>query len=157
MVNFFLRIFDILQKRRALCMWMLFGLTALLLVMVASLKYNENIYDFLPVSGKDQKAITLYQDITGGQRIIAMFRMNDGDTTATERLTEAIDYFAEGIQNGSGSRHVSEVTTQVDFEKVLGITNFVYQNMPLMLSDSDYVRMEQIISSAHCTLKTGTV
>ena len=28
-----------------------------------------------------------------------------------------------------------------------GITDFVYQNMPLMLRDSDYVRMEQILSS----------
>lgn len=62
MVNFFLRIYDVLQKRRALCMWLLFGLTALLLAMMATLRYNENIYDFLPVSGDEQKAITLYQE-----------------------------------------------------------------------------------------------
>ena len=74
MVRFFLHIFDVLQQRRALCRWLLFGLTVLLLAMMASLKYNENIYDFLPVSGNEQKAITLYQDVSGGQRVFAMIR-----------------------------------------------------------------------------------
>ena len=147
MVPFFLRIYDWLQQRRRLCMWLMTALTAVLIVMVASLKYNENIYDFLPVSGNEQKAITLYQDISGGQRVFAMFRMKDGEASDPDRLTEAVDSFAQGIQPVMASGHITEITSQVDFEKVTGITDFVYQNMPLMLRDSDYVRMEQILSS----------
>ena len=147
MVNFFLHIYDILQRRRSLCMWLLTALTAVLFVMVASLKYNENIFDFLPVSGNEQKAITLYQDISGGQRLFAMFRMKEGETLDEDRLTEAVDSFAQGIQVVADAGHITEVTSQVDFEKVTGITDFVYHNMPLMLRDSDYIRMEQIVSS----------
>lgn len=147
MVNFFLHIYDILQRRRSLCMWLLTALTAVLFVMVASLKYNENIFDFLPVSGNEQKAITLYQDISGGQRLFAMFRMKEGETLDEDRLTEAVDSFAQGIQVIADAGHITEVTSQVDFEKVTGITDFVYHNMPLMLRDSDYIRMEQIVSS----------
>ena len=147
MVNFFLHIFDVLQRRRSLCMWLLTALTAVLFVMVASLKYNENIFDFLPVSGNEQKAITLYQDISGGQRLFAMFRMKDGETPDEDRLTEAVDSFAQSIQTVADAGHITEVTSQVDFEKVTGITDFVYHNMPLMLCDSDYIRMEQIVSS----------
>ena len=147
MVNFFLHIYDILQRRRSLCMWLLTALTAVLFVMVASLKYNENIFDFLPVSGNEQKAITLYQDISGGQRLFAMFRMKEGETLDEDRLTEAVDSFAQGIQVVADAGHITEVTSQVDFEKVTGITDFVYHNMPLMLRNSDYIRMEQIVSS----------
>ena len=147
MVSFFLRIFDFLHERRRLCMGLLTALVCMLLVMMASLRYNENINDFLPLSGNDQKAITLYQDITGGQRIIAMFSVKDTVEGDLQSPTSAVDSFAQAIRNGSGSRHVSEITTQVDFEKVLATTDFVYQNMPLMLADSDYVRMEQIVSS----------
>ena len=157
MVNFFLRIYDFLQKRRSLAMWLLAALTAVLIVMVASLKYNENIYDFLPVSGNEQKAITLYQDISGGQRLFAMFRMKDTKGSAdvedadpsetSDRLTEAVDSFAQGMMPVAEAGHITEIISQVDFEKVTGITDFVYHNMPLMLRDSDYVRMEQIISS----------
>ena len=151
MVPFFLRIYDWLQQRRRLCMWLMVALTAVLIVMVASLKYNENIYDFLPVSGNEQKAITLYQDISGGQRVFAMFRMKDrskaDDTEQADRLTEAVDSFANGLQPLKERGHITEVTSQVDFEKVMGITDFVYQNMPLMLRDSDYVRMERLLAT----------
>lgn len=79
-------------------MGLLAVLTGILILMVASLKYNENIFDFLPMSGDEQKAITLYQDISGGQRIIAMFGMKDGEATDADRLTEAVDTFAAKLQ-----------------------------------------------------------
>ena len=148
MVKFFLRIYDWLQRRRSLSVWLLTAMMVLLVIMVASLKYNENIYDFLPVSGNEQKAITLYQDISGGQRVFALFRSKDGSTEdASDRLTEAVDTFAQGLEPLKERGHITEVTSQVDFEKVMGITDFVYQNMPLMLRDSDYVRMERLLAT----------
>jgi hypothetical protein len=116
---------------------------------MSTLKYNENIFDFLPVSGNEQKAITLYQDITGGQRIVAMFKMSDGDSTDVDLMTAAVDTFANKIETGYGRHHIKDITTQVDFEKIAGITDFIYHNMPFMLTDSDYVRMEQQLSSPH--------
>ena len=71
MVNFFLRLYDMLHQRKALFTGLLLGLIMTLLVMMFSLSYNENIYDFLPLSGNEQKAINIYQDISGGQRIYA--------------------------------------------------------------------------------------
>ena len=73
MVNFFLRLYDMLHQRKALFTGLLLGLIMTLLVLMFSLSYNENIYDFLPLSGNEQKAINIYQDISGGQRIYAMF------------------------------------------------------------------------------------
>ena len=78
MVNFFLRLYDMLHQRKALFTGLLLGLIMTLLVMMFSLSYNENIYDFLPLSGNEQKAINIYQDISGGQRIYAMFKTKDG-------------------------------------------------------------------------------
>lgn len=145
-----LHIYDFLHQRRRLCFGLLALLTGLLVVMMSTLKYNENIYDFLPVSGNEQKAITLYQDITGGQRIVAMFKMKSNSQQSTansQQLTVAVDTFAQRLQTGEGRRHIKDVTTQVDFEKYESVTDFIYHNMPLMLTDSDYVRMENIITS----------
>lgn len=143
MVQFFLNIYDYLKKKRSLCFGLLAGITILLIVMTAALKYNENIYDFLPISGKQQRAMALYQDITGGQRVIALFSANNG---IEERITQAVDTFANIIAS-SKTKHISEVMSQIDFEELSGITDFIYGNIPLMLSDSDYTHIEQIISS----------
>ena len=50
MVRLFLHIYDYLHGRRRLCMGLLALLTVVLVAMLSSLHYNENIYDFLPVS-----------------------------------------------------------------------------------------------------------
>lgn len=154
MVGFFLKIYDFLHRRRGLFFTLLAIIVALLLVMVSSLKYNEDIYDFLPLSDNQQKAITLYQDISGGKRVVAMVRMKDDAKYSqssplenTDRLAEAVDTFAQKLEANSGRRHIKDITTQVDFEKISGITDFVYHNLPLMLCDSDYVRMEQLLAS----------
>ena len=52
MVSFFLRIFDFLHERRRLCMASLTVLVCLLLLMMASLRYNENIFE-LQMKGYD--------------------------------------------------------------------------------------------------------
>ena len=109
----------------------------ILLAMVASLRYSENIIDFMPMGEDQQKAVTLYQDISGGPRIIAMFKMKEGDSTDVDRMTEAVDLFAEKMAASPAQKQVGEVTTQVDFDKVSGITDFIYQNMPLMLDQAD--------------------
>ena len=153
---FFLHLYDFLHQRRRLCFSLLALLTGLLLVMMSTLKYNENIYDFLPVSGNEQKAITLYQDITGGQRIVAMFKIKDAEHQTSDirhqpsdlsPLTSAVDTFAQRLMAGEGRRHIKEVTTQVDFEKYESVTDFIYHNMPLMLTDADYQHMEEIVTS----------
>lgn len=144
MVNTFLRIFDFFQHRRYLCYGLLAVLTAILLVMVSSLRYNEDIYDFLPMDDDQQKAITVYQDITGGKRVVAMLRM--ADANSSDRLAEAVDTFARQLQDNEGARHIKDVVSQVDMEKIADVTAFVYRNLPLMLCDSDYVRMERILS-----------
>ncbi|MBP5570072.1 MAG: MMPL family transporter [Prevotella sp.] len=147
MVDFFLHVFDFLQKRRGFCLTLAAVLTAVLIAMVSSLRYNENIYDFLPLSGNEQRAITVYQDVTGGQRIYAMFKAKEENGEQSDRQEEAVDTFAAKIMSNDGKRHISEITTQVDFDKIANITSFLYQNVPFMLSDSDYVRMESLLAN----------
>ena len=144
MLKFFLKIYDYLQVHKRLCFGFLIVIILGLLALIASLSYNENIYDFLPISANEQKAITLYQDISGGQRVVVMFKANN-DSIDPSELTESVDLFKATLLKSDVNHHISDITTQVDFETVSNITNFVYHNMPVMLNDSDYTHMEQML------------
>lgn len=148
MDNFYIRIFDYLSRHKRLCMGVLFSVTCILLLLMATIRYNENINDFIPLSGNEQKAIALYQDISGGKRIVVLFHAKDSSSTDRERLAQAIDTFAVKLMSGSGRKHIHELTTQVDYDKITNITNFVYANMPLLLCDSDYVAMERHLADS---------
>ena len=142
MGDFFLHIYDFLHGRRHLCMLALFVLSGLLLAMMSSLSYNENIFSFLPMSDNNKKALSIYQDISGGQRVVAMFRQ----TEAEAALYDAIEDFSQQIVADSATFHVPEVTSKIDLDYFLGITDFLYANLPVMLTDADYQRMEQLLS-----------
>lgn len=142
MGDFFLHIYDFLHGRRRLCMLALFVLSGLLLAMMSSLSYNENIFSFLPMSDNNKKALSIYQDISGGQRVVAMFRQ----TEAEAALYDAIEVFSQQIVADSATFHVLEVTSKIDLDFFLGITDFLYANLPVMLTDADYQRMEQLLS-----------
>lgn len=148
MIGFFIKIFDFLQKRKRLCMALLSGIVGVLLLLVTTIRYNENINDFMPLSGNEQKAISLYQDISGGKRIIVLFHAKDSTAQDKERLAEAVDTFANKLMQGDGKKHIRELTTQVDYDKIANITNFVYFNIPLLLCDSDYVAMERYLADS---------
>lgn len=153
MVSFFLRIYDFLCVRRRLCYGMLCLLVLIQIGMVSTLKYNEDIYDFLPMDARQQKAVSLYQDITGGQRIVTMIKMKDGKEPNADRLAEAVDTFTSILMKHEGIKHIKNLTAQVDYEKIAGITDFAYQNVPFMLQDADYERMEQILASKDSVTK----
>lgn len=129
-------------------MGLLFAVTCILLLLMTTIKYNENINDFIPLSGNEEKAISLYQDISGGKRIIVLFYAKDSTSTDKERLSEAVDTFAARLMQGNGRKHIHELTTQVDYEKISNITDFVYNNIPLLLCDSDYVAMERHLADS---------
>jgi len=147
MVRFFLRIYDFFNCHRALFIGTLIAFIIILGVLVASLKYNENIYDFLPINGNDKKAITLYQDITGSKRIVVMFSSKAKCEAPTERLTEAVDTFKTRLLSGNAGKFVGNVTTQVDYERIAEVSDFIYKHLPLMLTDADYERMERLLGT----------
>ncbi len=139
-------LYDNLRKRRALCLGTLAALCCLLVVLAYSLRYSENIFDFLPVGGDDQKAMSLYQDITGGQSIIAVFKGKTEDVRQ-DVLEEAVDYFESNLSLSWAGAQVRDFTCRADLQQIEAISDFIYGNIPLMLTDSDYVRMENILGS----------
>ncbi len=117
--------------------------------MVSLLKYNEDIYDFLPLEDEQKKAMNLYQNISGGRRIVAMIKMKDDSEVDIDRMSEVVDSFTNNIKSGEGCKHVKEIISQVDFAEIEKITGFIYRNIPIMLADSDYVRMEAVLSNSN--------
>lgn len=148
MNSFFFQIFDYLQRNKRFCIWLLFAIVAILVLLMSNIRYNEDIKDFMPLSGNEQKAISLYQDISGGKRIIVLFHAKDSTYTNRERLAEAVDTFAYRLMSGEGKKHIQDLTTHVDYEKIAAVTDFIYENIPLLLCDSDYRAMEQSLSDS---------
>lgn len=121
-------------------------LTLALLAGVLRLSYKEDISDFLPLDSRNQEAMQTYQDISGADRLFAIFQYKDSTKADAEKMVAAMDAFAEEVQQHKEG--VTDLIALVDMEQATELLDFVYQNIPYFLTPTDYARMESIVSNA---------
>ena len=74
MVKWIIEAYDYLKAQRLMRLSSLLLLTVLFGVLLTRLEYKEDISDFLPLDSKYEKAMALYQDISGADRLYVLFQ-----------------------------------------------------------------------------------
>ena len=143
MTKLILHIFDYIRGHRLAGWFPFLLLTVFLIFQITRLSYVEEISDFLPLSGNHQKAMRVWQDISGANRLFVIFQQEDSTQVDPDRLVEAVDAFAEIYQQ----RNLGiNLITQIDMEKMDELTAFVYSHIPFFLTEEDYTRMDSLLA-----------
>ena len=132
MKNILLYIYDLLSANRR---WLWIGLAVVVAVLVSlavSLKYNEDIMDFMPVDAEDRETLALYQSQQSASRLVLIV---EGDSLRDEAV-EACEELLPAL------------TTELDLsDQITGI----YSQMPYFIADSVYARLgERFTPEAVC-------
>lgn len=139
----FARIYDFLHKYKFL-RWGIFSVLTLAFVFATSnLSYKEDISDFLPLGTSDREALSIYQDISGANQIIAIFE-NPGDENMT---VDAIEGFCNQISGNDTLGIADGIVSKFDIEEINQVTDFVYSNIPYFLTENDYHRIDSVLSN----------
>lgn len=146
MTNIIIRIYEYMQRHHRYCLALIVVTTLLFVGTLFRMHYQENITDFLPLSGTHQKAMNVFQTVSGANRIFVFFRTPKGSTANPDLLTQKVDeYVQQAVQiTGLPSK---AFTSQIDEDRVTAVTQFVYSHIPYFLTPSDYQRMEKILDS----------
>jgi predicted exporter/acyl carrier protein len=143
--RFVLRLYDRMSSRRSLLFSLLLLLTAALAISALRQTYKEDISDFLPLSSRQGDAMKVYQEISGAQRIFAVFQCSDSARTEPDSITAAIDDFVALLQRDS-VLPPEGVTAVIDAEEMMRLTDFVCDNIPYFLLPEDYARMDSLLA-----------
>ena len=142
MTGLVVQIYRYLRHHRLWLVLSLLVVTAALSLLVFHQTYKEDISDFLPLNNKYNHALRVYQDISGANRILAIFQYKDTTQTDPDTICAAIDNFVSIV----GDPESLELTSQIDLERVAEITSFVYDNIPYFLTAPDYARIDSILA-----------
>ena len=118
-------------------------LTVFLAFLVCRQTYQEDISDFLPLNDKYHRALKVYQEISGADRIIVIFEHRDGDP---DKTVEAVEKYTKLLQANDKEGLAEELTAQIDMEKVGEVTRSLYEQMPYYLTATDYARFDSLLS-----------
>jgi len=124
-----LRTYDFLSTHRR---WLWIGLVVVLLPLIGlalSLRYNEDIMDFLPVTDEDREALAVYQSQQSASRIVLIV---EGDSLRDE----AIDAVAERLP---------DLQTEPDIAEGIAA---IYAQMPYFIADSTYAQFDSLFTPA---------
>lgn len=125
-------------------MWLsLAALTAIFSCVALNISFSENINDFLPLDKEDRQSLDVYGNISGASRLVILFS-NPGDA---DKTVSAMEYFAERVCSKDSLGWCGDLTLQVDMEQIEQVSDFVYDNMPYFLDESDYARMDSLLTS----------
>ncbi len=126
-MSLLLRIYDCIANHRR---WLWIGLIVVLLPLIGlavSLRYNEDIMDFLPVTDEDREALAVYQSQQNASRIVLIV---EGDSLRDE----AIDAVADRLP---------DLETELDISEGIAA---IYSQMPYFIADSTYTRFDSLFT-----------
>jgi 1-acyl-sn-glycerol-3-phosphate acyltransferase len=149
MNKFFLSIYDYLSKNKPLSIALLLVITALCVFSALRLDYKENIADFLPTDPEKERYTSVYNDMSDQGQVTIIF---SADTTqlasdeALDALMDAMDAFESHWKSTDTALLVSDLQCRVDGSQVFDAMDFIRENQPLFLTESDYQRMDSLLA-----------
>ena len=121
-------------------------LTTALVISILSLSYKEDISDFLPLDEKNQTALSVYQDVSGANKIYAIISTKDTVNVNPQELADGVETFAEKVEINDSLHYIKDIMKEIDMDKMLGMADEVYANVPYYLTDRDYERIDSLLS-----------
>jgi len=146
MTRFFISIYNYFLSHKGLLLGLLLIIVVGLSFSLSGIKYKEDIAEFLPNNETNEHINAVYQHIGNSNKLMIYFSMRDSAQHDADRIIEAIDRFTLLLPDYDSLQTIPNVLSQVDESQFLELTEFVLQNAPYFLTETDYVRMDTLLS-----------
>ncbi len=147
-MNLVRRAYLFFEGRRTWLKIMLGMLVALLVLSVTKIGFVEDISKFLPQSSTDERVNSAFQRFSASNRIMVYVSMADSLPVDFSKMEAAAQDFVDFLQAADTSRLTSEVFLKTDGETVMKTMDFVLENLPYYLQESDYAHMDSLWSDS---------
>lgn len=140
MSKVFIFIYDWFEKHRVAFWLILLSLVAILATMASKVSLGENITNFFNNSSEEKNAT--FENLAVKDKIIVLISGSDPDG-----IISSAKIFEEQIETLKEENLVSAVTANADEETIGSVISFVYNYLPIFLTDEDYKALEEKISA----------
>ena len=145
MTNFFLSVYDYFAQ----CRRRLFVLLALLIILFAGLTiqihFKEDISGFLPETKENERINNAYRYVVSANKVTVYCSAPDSTGHHADNQVEAIEQLADYLQT-LDSTYIKSLMYKADPMEILQLTTFIIENMPYFLDETDYRRIDTLLT-----------
>lgn len=148
MSKFFIHIYNYLESNRLLRYLLLVGSFLLMLCFAAQVKFEEDVTRFFPDTQDARSTEIVFQNLKIKDKIILMLSSRDSteEGASSDRLIEAGTNLRHALQEQDGNEYITNIFVGVDENTIGQVTDFIYDNLPIFLTESDYNRMDSVLT-----------
>lgn len=147
MTKIILCIYDFLQKHRIIGWTAFLALTVFFVLSILHLSYKEDISDFLPLDEDNHTAMAVYQDISGANNLFVLVSHKDTLNANIDDLVDGLDMFCGEVVNADSLGFIGNITSEIDMERLLEVSDEVFADIPLYLTDADFRRIDSLLNA----------
>lgn len=115
-------------------------LTLLLGLLASTLRFSEDISDFLPLDAGRREAMDVYQRISGAENLVILV------SGEPERVSEAVGCLEEAILTADTEHWLDGWSARFDMERISRVADFICDNIPYFLTEDDVRRMDSLLA-----------
>ena len=119
-------------------------ITALCVISLCQLHYEEDIAGFLPIDRSDSRQTEFMESVSQQNSIAVIFRAEDG--TPDDVIISAMDLFEDLWFGNDTLELVPDMSAQADESVALELIRFVQEHYASFLTEADYRRMDSLLS-----------
>ena len=147
MTQFFIGVYDYFERHKILFYLSLISCVLLMGFFALQVRFEENITQFFPDTKDSQNTIKVFDNLKIKDKIIIM--LSSADTcqrVEPDSLIEAAGQLQQTLTEKAGGTLIKGIFAQVDQSLIGGATDFVYEHLPLFLTDTDYQRFDSLLT-----------
>lgn len=143
MSKFFVQLYRFFKRNKLAFYLSLIISVSVMGYFASQIKFEENIARFFPDTENEKNLNNVFNNLRIKDKIIVIFSAKDSTNEDTEdRMIACGTQFRDILQAKAGKEYIENIVFEIDNELKTGVQNFVYDNLPVLLNDSDYIRIE---------------
>lgn len=139
MSRLFIYIYDWFEQHKAAFYAILIIVIGICAAMASQISFQENITNFF--NNSEDKKNAVFENFAVKDKIIVMLSGDNPDN-----IISSAEIFEEKIAKLQEDGLVNSITAHADEETINKVTSFVYEYLPIFLTDDDYKALEDNIS-----------
>ncbi len=143
MHNLFYNIYHYFSSRKTVGFSLLATLLLGLLYIASQLQFEEDITKLIPSNTENAEIHKVLKNTNFTDKIIVNISCTADGTV--DDLTQYASQFIDSITNRSGT-YIKQIQGRLENDDLLNTLNFVYNNLPLFLEESDYTAISNKIN-----------
>lgn len=145
MTKFFIGIYNYFEGHKGVFYLTLVGCIVVMSFFAARVRFDENITGFFPDTKEAQNTIHVFDDLKIKDKISIMVSASDSaGVTDKEALVKVGTAFRDNVQASVGETHIRSFLSRANDGLMMEVSGFVYDYLPLFLSDEDYHRFDTL-------------